>query len=262
LKTAKIEKNEKFFKKLMIKKGLKSAKICGLTLDSTSREELLKEILSRIKAKKKTFIATPNPEFIVFAQKKPWFKKALNRADFLIPDGIGLVWAGRILKQPIKQRVTGGDLAEALLKKAQEKKWRVGLVGARRGVVKERQKLVKALQAEYQPAKIANLEEASGWRKQEWDLIFACQGMGRQEKWLLENKNKVKGLVFIGIGGGLDFLAKMVPRAPQRVRSLGLEWFYRLLRQPWRWRRQLNLFRFIGLVLQAKLQFFLDRVRI
>jgi len=224
-------------------------KIFGVRVDSTSADEVLRKIVQRKRRGKKTVIFTPNPEFLVFAGENPWFKKVLNSADILLPDGVGLVLAAKILGKPLKGRVAGADLVEKLLKLADKKGWRVGIVGARRGVVTERRRQVEILRQKYPGAKIACLEETPSWEKEKWDIIFACQGMGEQERWIGKNLNKIPTGVFLGVGGSFDYLTGFVPRAPLFIRKIGFEWLFRLLIQPWRWRRQLKLIKFIWLVL-------------
>lgn len=250
----KMEKKRQKINNSKKKKGRYQAEILGIKVSSTSMKGLLREIERRVYFGEKTIIVTPNPEFVVFARKNPWFKRILILADISIPDGIGLVWAAKILGQPIKERLSGVDLADELLKIAGQKRWRVGLMGARRGVRVERDQLVKQLKSKYTLAQIDNLEDISGWKKQDWHLIFACQGMGKQEKWIQEYCQQSKAIAWMGIGGGLDFLGGLASRAPLKLRRLGLEWLYRLWRQPWRWRRQLRLVEFMALVVNERLK--------
>lgn len=239
-------------KKPPLKKAEDTVKILGIRINSTSTGSVLKKIDKRIRAGQKTFIVTPNPEFLVSAKQNPWFRKILNSADISIPDGVGLLLVSRLLGKPLKERVSGADLAEKLLLKALENGWRVGIVGARRGNGEERQRMVRILEKKYPGAKIAALEDTPGWQKQKWEIIFACQGMGDQEKWADQNFPKINAKVIMGAGGSLDFLTGFAQRAPKMVRKLGLEWFWRLAREPWRWKRQLNLLEFIWLVLKEK----------
>jgi len=234
------------------KKSGNKAKILGVRVDSTSLDKVLKEITRRIKRKKKTVIFTPNPEFLVYAAKNPKFKEILNSADISLPDGIGLVWAAKILGYPLKHRVPGADLVEKLLVLANEKHWRIAIAGARRGVAKERRQQREILQKKYPGAEIVILEDVVCKKKQKWEIIFVCQGMGKQEEWILENLNKISAVVFIGVGGSLDFLTGFAPRAPFFIRKIGFEWLFRLLIQPWRWRRQLALVKFVWLVIRQK----------
>jgi N-acetylglucosaminyldiphosphoundecaprenol N-acetyl-beta-D-mannosaminyltransferase len=246
----------------MVKKASKKAQILGINVDSTSLEQLLVAVRTRIENNHKTLIVTPNPEFIVYAKDHLWFKKLINRAHFAIPDGFGLVLASRFLGQPLKGRVTGSDLVVELLKIAQKEGWSVGLIGSREavgeeeGVIKkERQRLVAVLQKKYPRAKIFALEDHPGWQQQKFQLIFACQGMGKQEKWIFEHYRPTKGLVFVGIGGSLDFLTGFAKRAPRWWRQLGLEWLWRGFSRPAHFRRiWVAVFKFSLLVLRSKIR--------
>lgn len=237
------------------KKGGNSIEILGITLTGASERQVLKEIIERIEEKKKTFVVTPNPEFFVFAQKNLQFKKALNSATIAIPDGVGLIWASWLLRtEPrLKQRIAGADLVASLLRKANQNRWRVGVVGARRGKGKEARVLIRNLQKKYPQAKIFSLEQTRDWQKMKWEMIFACQGMGEQEKWIQAHFAKIKACLFMGVGGSLDFLTGFAQRAPRWVRKSGWEWLYRLFKQPWRWHRQLALICFVCLVGKARL---------
>jgi len=239
-------------KKQTYKKAGKTIKILGIGLNSTSISEVLRKIEKRIRDNQKTFIVTPNPEFLVFGQQNPWFKEILNSADISLPDGVGLVWAGRILGRPLKGRVTGADLTVGLLELAVKNRWQVGVVGARRGMVEERRRQVEILRQKYPGLKILALEDTPGWQKERLEIVFACQGMGEQEKWIVKHLPTSGSLVFLGAGGSLDFLSGFARRAPLVIRLIGFEWFWRLIHQPCRWRRQLALLKFVWLVLTEK----------
>ena len=154
------------------KKGLKQANILGVKVTGTNKARLLREILARIESQEKTFIVTPNPEFVVKTNDDPAFRKLLNSADMAIPDGIGLVWAGRWLGQAVGKRLTGVDLAQELLELASQKKFRVGVIGARRGVKDEEQALIRNLQEKFNPAVIESLGENKNWRQQQREIFM------------------------------------------------------------------------------------------
>jgi len=238
------------------KKSENKVKILGIKINSTSLEKVLKEVFQRIVKRQKTVIFTPNPEFLVYARKNPDFRETLNSADISLPDGVGLVWAAKILGKPLKGRVAGADLVEKLLKLANEKGWRVGIVGARKGVKEQQQQQIEILQRKYPRVKIFALEEEVFSKENffGWELVFACQGMGKQEHWIAQNLSKIPAVVFMGAGGSLDFLTGFLPRAPLFIRKIGFEWLFRLLIQPWRWRRQLALIEFIWLVILQRLR--------
>lgn len=209
-------------------------KILGVKLDDLSQSEVVKLICAKIVSGEKFWMTTPNPEFLVAASNDENFKEILGKADLAIPDGIGLVIIPRLLgfKPCLSQRVAGADVVKRLLEMALEKEWRIGIVGARRGEIREARKLTEKLEAKYPGLKIENLEDNKDWRNIKYDVIFACQGMRGQEKWVSENIAQSKSLIFMGVGGSLDFLAGYSLRAPILLRNFGLEWLWRLATRP------------------------------
>jgi len=213
--------------------------ILGVRVNSTSTSSVLCLISSKISHNENFFIVTPNPEFIVICQKDDEFRKILNQVDLAIPDGVGLVLASRFLgtKPRLKGRVAGIDLVDRLLETGVKENWRFGIVGARRGEIKEVRELINRLKQRYLGLKIEVFELVKNWPGREYQIIFACQGMGKQERWIWENQKKVKGVCFLGIGGSLDRLAGITPRAPELIRKFGLEWFWRLILNPSHFKR-------------------------
>lgn len=225
-----------------IKMPLYTVEILGIRLISTSTGSVLKEITRFVAEKDKNslkskslIIFTPNPEFLVAANEDQGFKEILNQADINLPDGIGLILAGRVLGRPLKERISGADVVEKLLAIGSEHGWTVGVAGARRGVEEEADLLIQRLQARYPSLKIINLDNQ--FTIYPPTIILACHGMVRQEKWIMENKDKIPAAVFMGVGGSLDFLTGFVKRAPLLVRKAGLEWFWRGLQKLGHWKR-------------------------
>lgn len=237
----------------------------GVKINKQGREEVLDRVVQMAIDKKKHYIVTPNPEFVMLAQKDKEFAQILNRADLAVPDGIGLVWASKLLygKNGLKERITGVDLMMDICRLAARKNWSVFLLGAREGVA---EKCAQKLVSKYG---LQVLGTHSGWADQSEDkknrqiinqkighypchFIFVAYGAGKQEKWIERNLAKIPARVAMGVGGSFDFLSGEVRRAPKLIRRLGLEWFWRLISQPWRWRRQLALPKFVFLVLREK----------
>lgn len=261
--------------KTTIQKGGNTAKILGFTLNSTPFNEVLNNVVSRLRAGVKTFIVTPNPEFLIYGRKHPWFKQSLNASHLAIPDGIGLAWASRILgtRPAIKERVSGIDLMGALCHKAASQGWSVYLLGGEIGVAEtaagELKKKYPGLKISADNGPRLKLDDKTGliWPKTEVvkvvntinkkspDLLFVAFGMGKQEKFIADNWAKLNVRLAMGIGGAFDYISGKIPRAPLCVRKIGFEWFYRLLKQPWRIKRQLNLLKFVTLILKDKLSF-------
>lgn len=208
--------------------------ILGVKVNSTELVEVLRFVRRKITQKRKFWITTPNPEFIVAAQKDEEFQRILNSADLAIPDGYGLVLASKFLgtKPRLLERVAGVDVVEKLLKVSSKEGWRIGVIGARKGKTEEIKTLIQKLQNKYKGAKIEGLENTPFWQKKNYTIIFACQGAKLQEKWIFENFRRINASLFMGVGGSLDFLSGFTRRAPTWMRNLGLEWLWRLALKP------------------------------
>ncbi len=213
-----------------------TAQILKVRINSIPMDLLLSQILTFVaksRPGKKLVIFTPNPEFLVAASREQAFRHLLNQSDINLPDGFGLIWLAKLVGQPLKKRVSGADLVERLLTAADRRKWVVGISGARRGVEEEVDLLIKRLGKRYPGLTLVNLDDAQfkiGNLKLQ--IVFACQGMGKQEQWIWENKDKIKARVFMGIGGSLDFLTGFSRRAPRWMQTVGLEWLWRVLQRP------------------------------
>lgn len=188
--------------------------IFGVRVDEIDLNQALERILLTLQGvsfKGPYFIVTPNPEQIVQAQEDEEFRQILNSADLAIPDGTGLRLAG------IKNRVSGIELMEVLAKTGK----RIMLVGGKRG-----------------------WPDVAKINRQRPDFLFVGLGAPKQEKWIYENLDKLKVGVVMAVGGAIDQLDDPSLRPPKWVDRVGLGWLYRLMRQPWRWRRQLRLLKF------------------
>lgn len=231
--------------------------ILGVRVNSTELVEVLRFVRKKIVKREKFWVVTPNPEFIVAAQKDSQFKKILNSADLAIPDGQGLILASKFLgtKPPLLERVAGSDLVRELLEEASKENWRIGIVGARRGEREEIRELMSRIRERYQGLEVEALELTKNWSKQKFEIVFACQGMKLQEKWIFENFKKTNASLFMGVGGALDFLSGFSKRAPVWIRKVGFEWLWRFLTRPSHLKRILiACFYFPYLVLKEKVR--------
>lgn len=237
--------------------------ILGVGISNATRQEILEYIWEVVKNRsQKLKIFTPNPEMIVAAANDSELKHMLNEADISLCDGAGLYSAARFLKQPLKERITGVDLMENLCKESVRKGASIGLLGAGAGVA---EKTAECLRKKYPGIKIVfvtdELRDSEGKDLQftnkdnakHIDILFVAFGFPKQERWIIEHIEKLPITVAMGVGGAFDYISGTVPRAPKLVRSLGMEWLYRLIHQPWRWRRQLALVEFVYLVSRALL---------
>lgn len=217
------------------------ATILGVKINSKPANEVLREILSAtnsLRLKKPLVLFTPNAEFLVCATRNPEFRYILNQSDINWSESFGLLLAAKFLGEPVKERVGGATLVKELLKIGNKEKWTIGIVGVRRGDKIETAVLLKSLKKNYPEIVFFNLDD-SGFKIKnlKFNIVLACHGMVRQEKWILENKDKIKANVFMGVGGSLDFLTGFTKRAPVWVQKAGLEWFWRGLTKPGHWKR-------------------------
>jgi len=187
-------------------------------------------------------VITLNPEMVMRARHDARFRDIVESAALLVPDGIGLVRALRRRGHPEATRVGGTDLLLAYFPEAARLGHRVALAGAARGVAKlAAERLSRShpgLQVVAADPGDPDVSLAGRLRQAGPDVVLAAFGAGRQERFLSENLAGIGAAVGIGIGGSLDYFAGRVRRAPQLVRRAGLEWAWRLARQPWRLRRQ------------------------
>lgn len=200
--------------------------ILGVKIDNLIIEEALRKVEGFLEDGQQHYIVTPNPEFLVKAQKDEEFRKILNQADLAVADGIGLIFASWFLGQPLKQKITGTDLMEKICQKAAQKKWSVFLLGDREdSLVKE---TADQLKKKYPGLDIkTDLKEAS--------ILFIAFGAPWQEKWIAQNLKKMSSVkLAMGVGGAFNFMAGRIRRAPKFFQRLGLEWLWRLFCQPWR----------------------------
>jgi len=235
-------------------------KVLGVPVDAyISTEDLLHDIEAGMNDFETRTIFSVNPEKIMRARKDSMLYDALSDSDFLIPDGIGVIFAVKFLHRDKVTRITGIDLMELLLGKAEKRKRRIYIFGARpeinKTAVKEIKKKFPMLMMVgsshgYVHEDESLIEDISSAKP---DILFVGLGSPKQEKWISKHKHLLKVKLCMGIGGSLDVIAGRITRAPYFFRTLGLEWFYRLIREPNRIRRQLALPQFFFELLKENL---------
>ena len=237
-----------------------SISILGIPVHDVTTEETLTLIDQFVRDGAPHQICTVNPEFIMAAQSDVEFKQILQHSALNLPDGIGVIWAARRLGHPLRERVAGSDLVGLIADRAQRTGWRIFLLGAADGVAEQ---AAIILRERYPQASIAGAyagsprpeeeaEIAARIRSSKADVLLVAYGAPKQDKWIDRNLLRTGAAVAIGIGGSLDFIAGRQKRAPRWLQRLGLEWLYRLVREPWRWRRQLALPQFVWRVLRSR----------
>ena len=221
--------------------------ILGVRFDNLTQQEAAQRGRQLLEEDKFHYVVTPNPEFLLAAEKDPEFRRVLNAADLVLPDGIGVVYSAKILGTPLKERVPGIEFAEAMLSALNAMGGRLYLLGAKPGVAEE---AGRRICARYPALVLCGTHD--GYFKDEQailpeiaaakpDLLFVCLGAPKQEKWMARWGRHTGAKLAIGLGGCLDVFAGNVQRAPERWQKLGLEWAYRLKKEPKRIGRMAKL---------------------
>jgi N-acetylglucosaminyldiphosphoundecaprenol N-acetyl-beta-D-mannosaminyltransferase len=219
--------------------------ILGVAIDDVLMDEAIAAVARFIAEGGPHQIVTVNPEFVMEARRNRAFRRVLAAADLATPDGFGIILAARWRGTPLRGRVTGIDLTERIAAEAARHGWSLFLLGAAPGVA---ERAAAALQRANPGLRIAGCYAGSPRPSDEPlirerilaarpDVLLVAYGHPAQDLWIARNQPLLRVPVAIGVGGTFDELAGVVPRAPALVQRLGLKWLYRLIVQPWRWRR-------------------------
>ena len=246
---------------------MEKIKIFGVeifNIDNYECENILRDFLKGEGLKK---IYTPNTEIVMAAKRDENLRTLVNSGDLILADGIGLIYASKMRKKPLKERVTGFDTSIKLLELADEMALNLYLLGGKEGVAED---AARSVNEKYKNLKVAGYHNGyfnsriDGETSQEEkkiieeinskdiDIVFVGFGFPRQEKWIDEFKDDLKAKVIIGNGGVLDILSGRANRAPEIFIRLGLEWLYRLIKNPSRIKRQIDLPKFLLAVMRDK----------
>ena len=247
---------------------MKNVNIFGVKIDNVTIDGATEIVEKFLNGDSLKTICTPNTEIVMAAKDNGILKEIINQNDLIIPDGIGLIYGSRIKKKPLKERVTGFDLSIKLLEIANKKGYRLFLLGGKDGVAK---RAAENILKEYPNIKITGYHHGYfkgshiGYEDHEDelnlihringakpDIIFVGLGFPKQEIWIAKNKNRLDGKVIIGNGGTMDILSGDSKRAPEFFQKLGLEWLYRLIKEPSRIKRQMVLPKFMLYILFSK----------
>ena len=233
-----------------------SVYVLGVRVDRVSQQQTLETIdtiVTRYYATHRQLacqqVVTVNMEYVMAAQRNATFRQVINNAALTTADGAGIVWATHYLNAPAPERVTGTDMLPELAKLCAQRGYRLYLLGAAPGIAEaaaERlQQLAPGLQVAgtYSGSPAAAEEETIIERiaASNADILCVAYGAPAQDLWIARHRQRLPVAVAMGVGGAYDFIAGKQQRAPRWMRRVGLEWLYRLYREPWRWRRMLAL---------------------
>ncbi|HLD92407.1 MAG TPA: WecB/TagA/CpsF family glycosyltransferase [Patescibacteria group bacterium] len=239
-----------------MKRGPKHGNIFGISLSSTTTKEVLVFVSSRLESREKFYIVTPNPEIMLTAKNDWLLKEALQKADFAVPDGIGLKFAYKFLHNERINIIKGRELFIDLIKLADEKALRVYFVG---GENEEAQKSIDVLSKDFknivfkthktpqyglngQPfteeGKKEHKELMASIKMFEPNLIFVGLGAPKQEKWILRYFFRLNAVIgAMTVGGVFNYISGNSKFPPEWMARLGLEWFWRVVNEPKRIKR-------------------------
>ncbi|WP_316569288.1 WecB/TagA/CpsF family glycosyltransferase [Neobacillus sp. YIM B06451] len=221
--------------------------IFNINFDNQNMAEVVNSIARTIEQDNKMFVVTPNVDFIVRIKKDREFKKIIKNADLIIPDGMPIIWLSKLIGQPLKERVTGADLLTVLSRESFEKGFKLFLLGGteslnKLAVIKLRQKypnvnIVGNFSPSFNFGEKENKLIIDKINSSGANCVFVALGSPKQEHWIEKHKDLIQANVFIGCGAAIDFAAGK-KRAPLWMQNSGLEWLYRLIKEPRRlWKR-------------------------
>ena len=239
---------------------MKTASILGVHFHAVTLQQAVELAMSRIRARQKGYVVTPNPEIVDLCRKDSDFMRVVNHAALVLPDGIGIIYAAKILGEELCGKVAGIDFAESLAAAMAKEGMRLYLLGAKPGVA---EKAGRNLCVKYPGLVLAGTLDGYFSDEQEAveainacggaDAVFVCLGAPKQEKFISAHIDEIHATLYCGLGGSLDVFAGEAKRAPDIFIRLGLEWFYRLLKQPSRIGRMMKLPKFLLIVFRERL---------
>ena len=232
--------------------------VLGVGFDNLTLKEAVEAGMDLVRAPGAHYVVTPNPEIVEVCREDPAVMDIVNRADLVLADGIGVIKGAAMLGTPLKGKVPGIEFAAGLLGKLAKEGRSVYLLGAKPGVA---ELAGKRLSGQYPGLKIAGTHDGyfqedapivEDIRASGADVVLVCLGAPKQEKWMAKNGADTGAHLLGGLGGSLDVFAGVVERAPKFWCDHGLEWLYRLLKEPRRAGRMMKLPLFLVHVRQEK----------
>lgn len=235
-------------------------KILGIRVDNIDMVQALCQVHKYAESQEPRHIITLNAEILYTAAQNPELKEIIEGADMVTPDGSGIVWAAKTLGEPLTERVSGIDLMTEICRQAAPNHWRIYLLGGAPGVAEA---CAGELEKRFPGLEIAGHHH--GYFSQEEEgavieainaarpsILFVALGAPKQEYWIIRHKAALNSRILMGVGGSLDVLSGQIKRAPLFFQKMGLEWLWRLLRQPWRIKRMSALPKFVWAVKQSQ----------
>lgn len=234
--------------------------IFGLSVSRMNMKDTVEYLTMAIQSRQVHQVITANPIMIMAALENPAYMQVMQNAELLVPDGTGVVWASEKAGKPVPERVAGFDLLHELLRVGESYKWRVYLLGSTKEVIEATSSRLKEL---YPGVVICGLRDGffgpnedqeviAHIREAAPDLLFVARGADTQEPWISRYKQELNVPVMMGVGGSFDVISGKSKRAPKMMQKLRMEWLYRLMKEPSRYKRMLALPKFAMKVLREQ----------
>jgi N-acetylglucosaminyldiphosphoundecaprenol N-acetyl-beta-D-mannosaminyltransferase len=240
--------------------SIPTVSIYGVAVSKMNLLETTVWLTEAIAKRQPTQVITANPIMLMTAIEQPKYMAMMKRAELIVPDGAGLVWAAKYAGDPVAEKVAGIDLLHQLCSVGEQQGWRIFLLGAAPETVQAAADKLMALYPQLQLVGVRDGffkpeqddEIIRQIRQADPDILFVGRSADKQEPWIDSYKEQLKVPVMMGIGGSFDVLSGKLKRAPRIFIRLRLEWFYRLLQEPWRYKRMLLLPKFVAKVVRDK----------
>ena len=232
--------------------------VLGVGFDNVTMAEAVEQGMALLHSEGSHYVVTPNPEIVEACRENGAARAAVNGADLVLPDGIGIIKGAAMLGTPLKEKTPGIEFAAHMMERMAGEGMSLYLLGAKPGIAEQ---AAEKLSAQYPGLKIAGTHD--GYFKEDGpvvedirqsgaDCVFVCLGAPKQEFWMAKNGPATGAHLLCGLGGSLDVFAGTVERAPKFFCDHGLEWFYRLCKEPKRIGRMMKLPLFLVHVKQEK----------
>ena len=232
--------------------------VLGVGFDNVTMAEAVEQGMALLHSEGSHYVVTPNPEIVEACRENGAARAAVNGADLVLPDGIGIIKGAAMLGTPLKEKTPGIEFAAHMMERMAGEGMSLYLLGAKPGIAEQ---AAEKLSAQYPGLKIAGTHDGyfkedgpvrEDIRQRGADCVFVCLGAPKQEFWMAKNGPATGARLLCGLGGSLDVFAGTVERAPKFFCDHGLEWFYRLCKEPKRIGRMMKLPLFLVHVKQEK----------
>lgn len=245
---------------VLMTKPVPKVHIFGIPFSKMSMQDTVKYLTEAILAKRQQHVITANPIMIMSALEDKKYDEMMKKADLIVPDGSGVVWAANQGGEPVAERVTGFDLLHELFSVGEQYHWKVYLLGTSQEIIEA---AAEKLQLQYPQVRIVGYRNGYFGAEQdqevvehiaqfEPDLLFVARGATTQEPWIVQHRDQLNASLIMGVGGSFDVISGKLQRAPQWVQNLKIEWLFRLLQEPKRLPRMLVLPKFMLKVMRNK----------